>query len=228
LLRTYLVPINRAGWPFIAALAVLAVVGAAYSQPLGWIGAIATAWCTYFFRDPDRVVPIREGLVVSPADGRVSSVGRASPPPELEMGERPYNRVSVFMDIFDVHVNRIPISGRVVASHYRPGKFVNASLDKSSEDNERHSIHLMTPDGTPIGCVQIAGLVARRISCDVAPGQEVEVGRRYGLIRFGSRLDIYVPAEVPILVAPGQHSYAGETVLADLRSTEPPRPTELR
>jgi len=228
LLRTYLVPINRAGWPFIAALAVLAVAGAAYSETLGWIGAIATAWCTYFFRDPDRVVPTREGLVISPADGRVQSVGKAFPPSELELGDAPYNRVSVFMDIFDVHVNRAPVSGRVAVSHYRPGKFLNASLDKSSEDNERHSIVVVTSDGVKVGCVQIAGLVARRISCDVKPGDEVAVGTRYGLIRFGSRLDVYVPEGVPILVMPGQHTYAGETVIADLRSNEPPRPYEVR
>ena len=227
MLRTYFVPINRAGWPFIAALAVLTVVAAAYSQPLAWVGGLLTAWCTYFFRDPDRVVPTREGLVVSPADGLVQTVGRASPPPELDMGERPYNRVSVFMDVFDVHVNRIPVSGRVVTCHYRPGKFVNASLDKSSEDNERQSIRLETPDGISLGVVQIAGLVARRIICELAPGQEVTVGRRFGMIRFGSRLDVYVPEGVPILVMPGQHTYAGETVLADLRSSESPRPSEV-
>lgn len=228
MLRSYLVPINRAGWPFIAIFAILAIIGAAISQPLGWIGLIVTAWSTYFFRDPERVVPSREGLVISPADGLVQTVGRATPPPELGLPEIPHNRVSVFMDIFDVHVNRIPISGKVTASHYRAGKFLNAALDKASDENERHSIRLTTPTGMQIGVVQIAGLVARRISCDVREGQEVRTGQRYGLIRFGSRLDIFLPAEVSIMVAPGQHAYAGETVLADLTANEPSRLGEYR
>jgi len=227
-LRSYLVPINRAGWPFIAIFAVLAVVGAFISQPLGWIGLIVTAWCTYFFRDPERVVPSRDGLVISPADGLIQTVGRATPPPELGLPDIPHNRVSVFMDIFDVHVNRIPINGTVTASHYRAGKFLNAALDKASDDNERHSIRITTPNGVQVGCVQIAGLVARRISCDVREGQGVRTGDRYGLIRFGSRLDIFLPADVSIMVAPGQHAYAGETVLADLTSTEPSRLGEYR
>lgn len=228
MLRSYLVPINRAGWPFIAIFAVLAVVGAIYSQPLGWIGLIVTAWCTYFFRDPERVVPSRDGLVISPADGLIQTVGRATPPPELGLPEIPYNRVSVFMDIFDVHVNRIPITGKVTASHYRAGKFLNAALDKASDDNERHSIRITTPTGVQVGCVQIAGLVARRISCDAREGQDVRTGERYGLIRFGSRLDIFLPSDVSITVAPGQHAYAGETVLADLTSSEPSRLGEYR
>ncbi len=228
MLRSYLIPINRAGWPFIAIFAVLAIVGAYYSQPLGWIGGIVTAWCTYFFRDPERVVPSRDGLVISPADGLIQTVGRATPPPELGLPEIPYNRVSVFMDIFDVHVNRIPISGKVTANHYRAGKFLNAALDKASDDNERHSIRITTPGGIQVGCVQIAGLVARRISCDAREGQEVRTGERYGLIRFGSRLDIFLPADISITVAPGQHSYAGETVLADLTSSEPSRLGEYR
>ena len=228
MLRSYLVPINRAGWPFIAIFAVLTIVGAAYSQPLGWIGLIVTAWCTYFFRDPERVVPSREGLVISPADGLIQTVGRATPPPELGLPEIPHNRISVFMDIFDVHVNRIPINGKLTASHYRAGKFLNAALDKASDDNERHSIRITTPGGVQVGCVQIAGLVARRISCDAREGQDVRTGERYGLIRFGSRLDIFLPADVSIMVAPGQHAYAGETVLADLTSTEPSRLGEYR
>lgn len=228
MLRTYLVPINRAGWPFIAIFAVLTVIGAFFSQPLGWIGLIVTAWCTYFFRDPERVTPSRDGLVISPADGLVQTVGRATPPAELELPAIPYNRVSVFMDIFDVHVNRIPITGKVTASHYRAGKFLNAALDKASDDNERHSIRLTTSDGMQVGVVQIAGLVARRISCDAKVGQEMRTGERYGLIRFGSRLDIFLPAEVPIMVAPGQHAYAGETVLADVRASEPSRLGEYR
>lgn len=228
MLRSYMVPINRAGWPFIAILAILTVVGALYSQPLGWIGLIVTAWCTYFFRDPERVVPARDGLVISPADGLVQTVGRATPPPELGLPEIPYNRVSVFMDIFDVHVNRIPIAGRIDASHYRPGKFVNAALDKASEDNERHSIRITTATGAQIGVVQVAGLVARRISCDVREGQEVRTGERYGLIRFGSRLDVFLPADISIMIAPGQHAYAGETVLADLNTSEPSRLGEYR
>lgn len=228
MLRTYMVPINRAGWPFIAIFVLLAVAGAAYAQPLGWIGFLVTAWSLYFFRDPERVTPAREGLVISPADGLVQTVGRSTPPPELGLPDVPYNRVSIFMDIFDVHVNRIPITGRVTASHYRPGKFVNAALDKASEHNERHSVALLTPDGVRVGVVQIAGLVARRISCDVTENREVRTGERYGLIRFGSRLDVFLPADVAIMVAPGQHAYAGETVIADLRASEPSRTGEYR
>jgi phosphatidylserine decarboxylase len=217
------VRINRAGWPFIAIAAVLALALAQIAEPLGWIGAVVTAWCAYFFRDPERTTPTRPGLVVSPADGLVLPVTTAVPPPELEMGEAALTRVSIFMDIFDVHVNRIPADGVLKASRYRPGKFFNASFDKASIDNERRSFRLALPDGREIAFVQIAGLVARRIRCDVAEGQAVQIGERFGLIRFGSRVDVFLPAGVSPLVVEGQRTLAGETVIADLNHAEPPR-----
>lgn len=228
LLKDIVVPINRAGWPFIAAFALVAVALAFVAQPLGWIGAALTLWCVFFFRDPDRVTPIRPGLVVSPADGLVRWVGPAPPPPELELGDAPLNRISIFMNVFDVHVNRIPIDGAVARLFYRPGRFFNASLDKASEHNERQSVVIAGADGVKIGLVQIAGLVARRILCRLREGQAVRSGQRFGMIRFGSRVDIYLPDGGASLVAVGQRTIAGETVLADLRSGEPERPGETR
>ena len=227
-LQTVLVPIHRDGWPFIGIFAVVALVLGVVSAPLGWIGAVLTAWCAYFFRDPPRVTPTRDGLFVSPADGRVAMVVAASPPPELGMGEGPRPRISIFLDVFDVHVNRVPVDGTVAELAYRRGKFVNASLDKASEDNERQAVRLRLADGRDIAFVQIAGLVARRIRCDLAVGQTVRAGERFGLIRFGSRLDLYLPEGVSPLVAVGQTAVAGETVIADLRSQEPPRTGETR
>lgn len=215
--------INRAGWPFIAIAVVVAIALGQAAEPLGWIGAVIAAWCVYFFRDPDRATPTRPGLIVSPADGLVLPVTAAPPPPELEMGDAPLTRISIFMDIFDVHVNRIPADGVLKATRYRPGRFFNASFDKASVHNERRSFRLAVPDGREIAFVQIAGLVARRIRCDVADGQTVEAGQRFGLIRFGSRLDVFLPAGVSPLVVEGQRTLAGETVIADLMSTEPPR-----
>ena len=223
MLEQVLVPINRAGWPFIAILFVVAVVLGFLWDPLFWLGLLATAWCVYFFRDPPRVVPRREGLIVSPADGRVQYIGSATPPPELELGEAPCTRVSVFLNIFDVHVNRVPLDGRVTKVHYRPGKFLNAALDKASEDNERQAARIETADGKTVGLVQIAGLVARRIVCELQPEQTVRAGERFGLIRFGSRVDVYLPEDVAPLVVVGQRAVAGETVLADLRAEEAPR-----
>jgi len=228
LLKTILVPIHRAGWPFIVLFAAIAVGLALVAQPLGWLGAAVTAWCAYFFRNPDRVTPSRPGLVVSPADGVVQLVDRAPPPPELGMGEAPRNRIAVFMNVFNVHVNRIPCDGTVTAAAYRPGKFVNASLDKASEFNERQSLRIGLADGRDLACVQIAGLVARRIRCDVGEGAPVRAGQRFGLIRFGSRLDVYLPDDVAPLVAVGQRAIAGETVIADLNSDEPARAGEVR
>lgn len=221
-------PIHREGWPFIALFAVAAALLGLVWVPLGWLGLAATLWCAYFFRDPDRVTPTRAGLVVSPADGVVCMVGHAVPPAELDMGSEPRMRISVFMSVFDVHVNRAPADGRIVKIAYKPGKFVNASLDKAAEDNERMAIRMETADGREIAFVQIAGLVARRIKCDLAEGQEVAAGRRFGLIRFGSRVDVYLPDGVVPLVACGQLMIAGETVLADIASTEPAREGEVR
>jgi phosphatidylserine decarboxylase len=189
--------------------------------PLGWLGVVATAWCAYFFRDPRRVTPVREGLIVSPADGRISQVALAAPPAELEMGVAPRPRVSIFMSVFDVHVNRSPASGPIERIAYRPGKFINADLDKASEENERNGLVIRTPAGR-VGVVQIAGLLARRIVCFVREGQSVSAGDRIGLIRFGSRVDVYLPEGTRPIVSEGQLSVAGETVLADLANAAGP------
>jgi|TARA_B100000315_G_scaffold249294_1_gene280293 phosphatidylserine decarboxylase len=228
LLKTVLPPINRAGWPFIGLFAVVSVVAAYIWEPLGWAGGVLTLWCAYFFRDPDRVTPTRGGLVISPADGVVQSVGRAEAPVELKMEGLALNRISIFMNVFDVHVNRMPAAGRIEEVQYRPGKFFNASLDKASQHNERQSIRLLTEAGEAIGVVQIAGLIARRIKCDVRTGQDLRAGERFGLIRFGSRVDVYLPESVPALVVPGQRAIAGETVIADFRAQEEPRAGEVR
>jgi phosphatidylserine decarboxylase len=214
-IRRQLVPIHPEGYPFIGGFALLTLVLFWLAAPLGWLGLIATAWCTYFFRDPPRVTPVREGLVVSPADGRISQVTSAAPPPELELSDAPLPRVSIFMSVFDVHVNRSPVSGRIQKIAYRPGKFINAELDKASEDNERNGFVIRT-ETAAIGVVQIAGLLARRIVCFVRENDAIAAGDRIGLIRFGSRVDVYLPAGAEPLVAEGQMSLAGETVLADL------------
>lgn len=215
-----LTPVHREGWPFVAVFAVVALLLMLLSKTLGWLGLLATAWCAYFFRDPERVTPLRAGLVVSPADGRVSAVGEVVPPAEMRLGEEPRTRISVFMNVFDCHVNRAPVAGRVARIAYRPGKFINAELDKASEDNERNALVIAMSDGGEIGVVQIAGLVARRIVCFVAEGDALDAGARFGLIRFGSRLDIYLPPGHAALVGVGQRAIAGETVLADLAGQE--------
>ncbi len=227
-MKSVLVPINRAGWPFIGILAAITALSAYYYQPLGWVGVILTFWCAYFFRDPDRTTPVRDGLVISPADGVVQSIGLAAPPAEIGLGDTPRNRISIFMNVFDVHVNRIPIAGRIVKLAYRQGKFFNASLDKASEFNERQSFHLKTEDGADVGVVQIAGLIARRIKCDLSEEQSMKAGERFGLIRFGSRVDVFLPNGVPPMVAVGQRAIAGETVIADFRAQEPARNGEIR
>ena len=227
-MKTPLVPIHRAGWPFIALFAAAAIVMAAFSELLGFAGTVLTVWCVYFFRNPDRVTPERDGLIISPADGIVQMIDQAAPPKELGMGEGLRSRVAVFMNVFDVHVNRVPLGGTITALHYRPGKFLNASLDKSSEFNERQSLRLIMADGRDMAFVQIAGLIARRILCDVTEGQTVKTGERFGMICFGSRVDIYLPEGVEPLVAVGQRSVAGETVFADIRAQEPARTGRVR
>ncbi len=212
-IRATLVPIRKEGAPFIAAALVVAVAGLFLWQPLFWIAVIVAAWCAYFFRDPPRVVPIEPDLVVSPADGRVSAVVLAVPPAELGLGEATRRRVSVFMNVFDCHVNRAPVSGKVAKIVYKPGKFLSADLDKASEDNERNGIVIDSAHG-PVGVVQIAGLVARRIVCFAKEGDALAPGERIGMIRFGSRLDVWLPAAARVLVAEGQIAIAGETVLA--------------
>lgn len=208
-------PINAEGWPFIAGAAAVAVVLAFLSTSLFWIAFGLTLWVALFFRDPARVTPVTPGLVVSPADGRVSQVANAVPPPELGLGEAPRMRVSVFMSVFDGHVNRAPVAGRVARVAYRAGAFVNAELDKASEANERNGLVIESDHGI-VGVVQIAGLVARRIVCWVREGEDVPVGGRFGMIRFGSRLDVYLPEGSLVLVDEGQTAVAGETVIAAL------------
>jgi len=216
MLKIIAVPTHREGWRFIAIFALITLVLTFIWQPLFWPGLALTVWCYYFFRDPVRSVPQREGLIVSPADGVVSLIVEAPPPSGLGLGGQPRTRVSVFMNVFNCHVNRAPIGGTIRKIVYHPGKFLNASLDKASEDNERNELSIEYVEGQRIGVVQIAGLVARRILCFAAEGQAIETGARFGLIRFGSRLDIYLPEGVQPLVCLGQTTVAGETVLADL------------
>lgn len=221
-IRRLFVPIHKEGYPFIAIGAVLAVVLGQWSSVLFWICTVLTLWVCYFFRDPERVTPLRDGLVVSPADGRVSLVTTAVPPAELALSSEPMQRISIFMNVFDCHVNRSPVAGRIKRIVYTPGLFLNAELDKASEDNERNALVIET-GGIEIGVVQIAGLVARRIVGFLREGDAVGAGERFGLIRFGSRVDVYLPVTAQVLVGVGQLAVAGETVLADLKASEPPR-----
>jgi len=213
-IKNTFVPINREGWPFIAAFAGVAIVAGVFSTSLFWIGAILTAWCTYFFRDPQRVTPIDDRLVVSPADGVVSAVGPAVPPRELGLGAGEMTRISVFMNVFSCHVNRSPVRGRITAIEHRAGKFLNAELDKASVENERNGLVIDSPNGK-VAAVQVAGLVARRIVCWTDPGNDIGMGERFGLIRFGSRVDVYLPEGATTKVAVGQTAVAGETVIAE-------------
>ena len=214
-------PIHREGWPFIA---IFATINAALFWLLPWAGAIffpVTLWCVAFFRDPNRIAPHGEHLVVSPADGILLPMIVASPPPELGLGSQPRRRLSIFMNVFNVHVNRMPVGGEVIALAYRPGRFFNASFDKASIYNERMSVRIR-PTGAretagDLVVVQIAGLVARRIVCDIKAGDHFVKGARYGMIRFGSRLDVYLPDSCKIVVQDGSMTRAGETVLAELQ-----------
>jgi len=215
--RKTFVPIHREGYPFIAAFAAATLVLGLVSYTLFWIGLILTVWCTYFFRDPTRVTPLDDRLVISPADGVVATVGPAVPPKELGLGADELLRISVFMNVFSCHVNRAPVRGRIARIEYRPGKFLNAELDKASSENERNGIVIDGPHG-PVAAVQIAGLVARRIVCWAEAGDSIGVGERIGLIRFGSRVDVYLPAGATPRVAVGQTAVAGETVIADFGS----------
>jgi phosphatidylserine decarboxylase len=221
-LAPVLVPIHRAGWPFIAGAFALAAVLGLIAWPLFWLGLLLALWITYFFRDPARVSPIGDGIVVSPADGTIVAVAPRRPPPELELGTAPRTCISVFLNIFDVHVNRSPVSGRIARIAYHPGRFLNAAADKASDDNERQSFRLETEQGEVYGFVQIAGLVARRIVRFAEEGARIEAGERVGLIRFGSRCDVYLPDGVVPLVLVGQKAVAGETVFADGRRNVAP------
>lgn len=227
MLETFLKPMHPEGWKFVSIFAAVTVVLFLVWEPLGWIGVGLTVWCYYFFRDPRRAVPTNAGLLVSPADGVVSLIERAPPPADLGMGPEPLVRVSVFMSVFNCHVNRAPIEGRIAAVAYRPGKFFNASLDKASEENERNALAIEMADGRRIAVVQIAGLVARRIMCWKNPGDIVRTGERFGLIRFGSRLDVYLPEGVEPQVALGQTMCAGETVIAFIGQDTPARAARI-
>lgn len=223
MLDTFVKPMHPEGWRFVGIFGVITLVLFLIWQPLGWVGLGLTVWCYYFFRDPKRSVPLEPGLIVSPADGVVSLIEHAVPPAELGLGPEALTRVSVFMSVFNCHVNRLPIEGRISAIAYRPGKFFNASLDKASVDNERNGLAVELPDGRKIAVVQIAGLVARRILCWAKTGQQLRTGERFGLIRFGSRLDVYLPPGVEPEVALGQTMIAGETILARLEGPAAPR-----
>ena len=228
MLSTFVKPMHREGRKFVSIFAGVTLILFLIWAPLGWLGVGLTVWCYYFFRDPERVTPARAGLMVSPADGVVSLLEPAVPPVELGLGDLPMMRISVFMSVFNCHVNRLPMAGRITRVAYRPGKFLNASLDKASSDNERNGLAVETGDGLRYGVVQIAGLVARRILCEAKEGQELMTGERFGLIRFGSRLDVYLPEGVNPLVCIGQTMVAGETVIADLESAESARTGGVR
>ena len=219
-LETVFIPIHKDGYKFVGIAFILTLLSFLLWAPLGWIFAVITLWVVYFFRDPERVTQTREGLVVAPADGKITGVEEVLPPKELGLGDEPVVRISTFLSIFDVHIQRAPIAGDIKEVVYTPGLFVNAVLDKASEDNERNGIVIEDRQGNKIGCVQIAGLIARRILCFVKEGEGIGVGERYGLIRFGSRVDVYLPKGKTALVSVGQRAIGGETIFADLNSDE--------
>ena len=223
MLRRFLAPCHPDGFKFVAAGVVATLLLFLVWAPTGWTAAVVTLWMVYFFRDPWRVTPIRPGLLISPADGIVVSIAAATPPPELAMDDMAFVRIGIFLNIFDVHVTRAPVGGRVAAIRYTKGRFVNASLDKASEHNERLAIRIAPPEGPDIAFVLVAGLVARRIVCNIYDGQHIATGQRVGIIRFGSRVDIYCPPPYVPMVVAGQRMVGGETVLADRLAEEPPR-----
>ena len=223
MLRRVVAPLHPDGFKFVLAAVIVTMLLFVLWTPAGWIGTVATLWMAYFFRDPWRVTPIREGLLISPADGIVVSLGPAPPPPELGLSGDPVVRIGIFLNIFDVHVTRAPVAGRVAALRYTKGRFVDASRDEASLHNERMAIRIAPTEGPEIAFVQIAGLVARRIVCDLREGQQVAAGQRMGIIRFGSRVDVYCPPSYLPMVAVGQRMVGGETVLADRLAQEPAR-----
>ncbi|MGH6979566.1 MAG: phosphatidylserine decarboxylase [Stellaceae bacterium] len=216
-IRSQLAPIHPLGYPFIGGFALASLILFWVWSPLGWLGTVATLWCVYFFRDPERVSPTRAGILVAPADGRISRIADALPPKELELGERPLMRISIFMSVFDCHINRSPLAGRVERVVYKEGAFISADLDKASESNERNAFVIAAANGARIAVVQIAGLVARRIVPFARAGDTLATGQRIGMIRFGSRVDVYLPVGTRPLVAEGQTAIAGETVIAELK-----------
>jgi phosphatidylserine decarboxylase len=216
LTRSVVPPMHPAGRPFVAGAAAGTYLVRKLSRRLGLLGFVLTSAVAWFFREPKRVTPSRSGVVVAAADGTVALVGLAAPPAELGLGDQQMMRISVFLSVFDVHAQRLPVSGVIERVEYKAGKFLSADLDKASEDNERNSLLLSTPDGHQIVVTQIAGLVARRIVCQVVAGEKAQAGGTYGLIRFGSRVDVYMPSTARLLVEPGQRTIGGETVLAEL------------
>jgi len=221
MVRQVLAPIHPDGWKFIAVAVVVTLILFILWPPAGWAALILMLWLAYFFRDPWRVTPTRPGIIVSPADGIVVSLGTAAPPPELEMGSDPLPRIGIFLNLFDVHVARAPVGGKLMARRYTKGRFINASLDKASTDNERLALRFVPDEGPAVACVLIAGLVARRIVCNLYEGQTLAAGERIGIIRFGSRADVYCPPPYLPLVSLGQRMIAGETVLADRNAAGP-------
>ncbi len=226
-LMDFLRHIHPAGWPFIGVFLMISVLLAMIAGGLGWIGIIITGWCVFFFRDPIRVTPDVPGLITSPADGLVSAIDLVTLPDELNLDASDsatiVTRVSIFLNVFDVHVQRLPAAGTIKKVIYRPGKFINATLDKASEENERSTVLMETSSGQKIAFVQIAGLIARRIINTLQNDQVVTAGERYGLIRFGSRVDVYLPFGVLPQVIVGQRMIGGETVIADINSTSATR-----
>jgi phosphatidylserine decarboxylase len=222
-LRRVLAPLHPDGFKFVAGGVLATLLLFLLWAPAGWAAAVVTLWMVYFFRDPWRVTPTRPGLLISPADGIVVSIAAATPPSELAMGDMAVVRIGIFLNIFDVHVTRAPVGGRVAAMRYTKGRFVNASLDKASEGNERLAIRIAPPEGPDVAFVLVAGLIARRIVCNLYDGQQVASGQRIGIIRFGSRVDIYCPPPYVPMVVTGQRMVGGETVIADRLAEEPPR-----
>jgi len=211
--------IHKEGYKFIVIFALITTVLALLSNTLGLIGLVATLWCVFFFRDPERIIPVEDHVIISPADGLVTRVDYGvTAPDDLGYGNKKFNKITVFLNVFNVHVNRVPVSGIVTKISYKPGKFLSANADEASVENERNSVVVKTADGTEIIFVQIAGLVARRIISDLKQGQSVTMGDRYGIIRFGSRADIYLPEDVTIKSLVGQTMIGGETIIAKFPS----------
>lgn len=227
-MQTTIAPIHRAGWPFIALFAIGTLILTTFSGLFGFLGLGLTAWCVYFFRNPRRITPLGKGLIISPADGIITKIEKVTYPKNIKKTQKKITRISIFLNIFDVHVNRIPVDGTISHILYHPGKFLNAALDKASDENERNAVLIKTPTKHDILVVQIAGLIARRIICDVHPEQEVKAGQTFGIIRFGSRVDLYLPEGVNPLVVEGQRMIGGETILGDLFSSPPQRLGESR
>lgn len=227
-IKDYIPSINKEGYLLILGFLLATLILFMMSNSLGWIGIILTIWCVLFFRDPDRVTPIGDELIISPGDGIIQAITKAKLPKELMDDSPEMTRISIFLSVFDVHVNRIPITGKIIGAHYNPGKFFNASLDKASEFNERQSLLIKTNNDIEIGVVQIAGLIARRIICNVKTNDDVIAGKRFGIIKFGSRVDIYLPSNIEPQVVKGQYVIGGETVLANLTANLPERLGEVR